>query len=435
MIFARRALQRRLDELRRALPDDKVDGLVTKLNRIDRHRMAAMWEAVVIHALTRLGDVVMEEPLKTGRRPDIAFSGPVDFTADIAAVSDEGLDDANPWQDLMARIEKAKTKLGLPTRGLDLRVEEREVVTRRGRSRKLRLPPRARLDEFIAERIVPELRAQIAAGATVFKVAIDDEVAGLTLTINPGRGHYNSGGYAPYATPTVRDSNPLYSALRHKAGQLKGAEGLVGVIVCDASTQSLRWSQGRGELTPVHIVDEFLRQHSSIDFVLLLTIQESPRHVLQMNPPTRTIRPVLVTRPDMADREALESLCGEAVAVMPRPVMMPVNGAMRAVEKGYDLGHHGAYGMSGATIRVSARELVETLAGLRTFGDDGARYVEARRRQPSTRLNDIEGWFLQRLRHGELPKDIRVVKGDENEDDDWIEFDFGPKDPAIAPFE
>lgn len=435
MIFARRALQRRVNDLRTVMSAEAVDALVDRLNRMRRDRMAAVWEVVVIHALTRLGKVALEAPLETGRRPDVAFAGPIDFTADITTVSDEGLDEANPWDDLMVRVEVAKTKLGLPIGGLDLRVEEQEVVTSRGRLRRLRLPPRPRLDTFIAERIVPELRAQMDAGRTVLRLVIDDESASLTLTIDPAQGHYNSGGYAPYAAPTILDSNPLYRALRSKAKQLKGAEGRTGIVVGDASSQSLRPTRGRGEVAPQDIVGEFLRQNSSIGFVVLLTIHEASRPILSAEPPSRTVRPIVITRTDDADGPALEQLFGAAVALMPVPAMMPVNGALRAMETGYDIGNHGGFHMNDHRIRISARELVETLAGLRTFGDDGAKFVEARRKHPSTSRNLIEGWFLRRLTRGQLPTGIRVVKGGEDDNDDWIEFDFGPKDPAIAPFE
>lgn len=435
MIFARRALQRRLSELRRSLPTAEVDRLAVRMDKANRDRTAAMWEVVVVHALQQLGEVQLETPLISGRRPDIAFSGPIAFTTDVTTVSDEGLDEANPFQDLMEKIEAAKTTLGLPIGGVDLQILEKEVLIAGGKKRQLRLPLRGRLDDLVHTSITPALKAQINAGEKVLRVVMDDAVAGFTLTIDPARSPYSTGGYGSYASPTVIDSNPLYSALKGKAKQLKGAGGLTGVIVGDASTSSMREPYGRSTLSPRDIALEFLRQHKSVGFVVMLTIQESQRSVFGFPPPNRSVASMLVTRPDEAARPSLDSLFAAVVSLMPVPAMMPVNGALRAQEPGYDLGHHGAYEMQGSKIRVSARELVETLAGLRNFGDDGAKYVEAKRKRPSSEPNRIEATFLRELKLGRLPVEIRVIKGSEDDNDDWIEFEFGRSDPAIAPFE
>lgn len=68
--------------------------------------MAAMWEVVILHALSLQSAVATEEPLASGRRPDVRFDdGRIGFTADITCVSDEGLDEANPNHELSQEIE------------------------------------------------------------------------------------------------------------------------------------------------------------------------------------------------------------------------------------------------------------------------------------------------------------------------------------------
>jgi hypothetical protein len=127
MIFTRRSLQRRLDELRATLGDAAVGGLAARLNRPGRDSLSAMWELVVLHGLARHGQVVSEQPLGSGRRPDVRFvNGNISFTADITTVSDEGLDEANPYQALSEEIEIAKKRLGLPIGGVDLRIHSRQ---------------------------------------------------------------------------------------------------------------------------------------------------------------------------------------------------------------------------------------------------------------------------------------------------------------------
>jgi hypothetical protein len=42
--------------------------------------------------------------------------------------------------------------------------------------------------------------------------------------------------------------------------------------------------------------------------------------------------------------------------------------------------------------------------------------------------------FERCLAQGRLPIAMNVVKGDEDDPDDWIVIEFGPSDPAIRPF-
>src|SRR6516165_6123352 len=100
MLFARRAMQRRLNELRGLLGDAAVDSLVARLNQPDNHRLAAVWEVVVLHALSKHGTLGHEVPLPSGRRPDVQFTASgLSFIADITATSDEGLHEKNPYRE------------------------------------------------------------------------------------------------------------------------------------------------------------------------------------------------------------------------------------------------------------------------------------------------------------------------------------------------
>ena len=435
MIFSRRALQSRLDDLRMQFADDVADGLAARLNRPGKDRLAAMWEVVVLQAFAGLGELRHERELTSGRRPDIDFEGPVvSFVADVTTVSDEGLDETNPYFELSQALEQVKTRLGLPIGGLDLQVHSLEEVTARGSRRLLRLPPRPRIQEFVQATIKPLLQTQIAEGAEVLRIAFDDEDVGVDITIDPRRSPYSTGGYAAYASPTIKDRNPLYGALKAKAGQLRGAPGYTGIIVGDAHSASLRPNAfDRRTITSGEIAREFLRQHSSVDFVLLLTISEEQQR-FGTDRPTRWIDPLLVVRDDDARAPSLQELALEAIARMPTPIRMPINAALRAREPGYDLGFHGGYSMNARTIRISSRELVEILAGKRTLADNGAKHVEKARALGRSQPNHAQAAFDRNLREGRLPDIIQVIKAGENEEDDWIEFRFGEPDPAISTF-
>lgn len=434
MIYPRRALQRRLDELREGLDGGVVDKLAERLNCPGKDSVAAMWEVVVLHGLSRGGALQNEVALPSGRRPDIVFEqGALRFTADVTAVSDEGLNKDNPYRELHDLIEQAKRKLKLPIGGLDVTVRARHDRTKRGTRTVLMLPPRGRLQQFVSQTVVPLLREQIDAGKTVLRFAIDDDDIGLDITIDPAKSPYSSGSFATYDTPKIKDRNPLYHALRGKADQLRGADGVTGVIVGDGDCVALsRRAANWDEVSTQQIVTEFFRQFSSIDFVLLLSVQETKSGFGVFPPPVRENVASLFARAGCEARAGLNSLFDAMVRHFPTPTMTPVNGALRAREEGYGLGHHGGYTMSGSKVRMGLREFTEIFAGLRTLRDSGAKNVEAARSHLQD-SNPVQAIVVRNLLEGRLPASIEIIKTDENDNDDWIEIHFGEIDPAIAP--
>jgi len=436
MIFARRALQRRLRELRATIGDSAVDGIVDRLNLPGRDRVAAMWEVVVLHGLAVCGNLVSEQPLPSGRRPDAWFdNGRLRFTADVTTASDEGLDKQNPYSRLSDIIERAKWKLGLPIGGVDVQIHSRTHESSRGKRTFLKLPPVGKLEAFVKDDLMPRFREQLDAGERVLRVFINDDQLGLDIVIDPSKSPYSSVGFTAYDIPTIKDRNPLYSALKEKAEQLQGADGITGVILGDGDCAALAEREASSRYVSADaIAREMLRQYSSVNFVLLLTIREERRHYFPPNNPTRRVHPILVCREGDSRRSELEAIFGAMLEQFPRPVMMAKNGTLRAREEGYDSGHHGAYQLVGRKIRMSSRELIEVLAGLRTLDDNGARNVKASRSLPS-RPNPTKQAFLRKLLDGRLPVRINVDETGENDNDDWIEFEFGEADAAIAPFE
>ena len=435
MIYRRRALQRRLDELRDALDGEAVDRLAERLNRPGKDRVAAMWELVVLHGLSKCGHLQNEVALASSRRPDILFEQRMlRLIADVTAVSDEGLDKDNPYHELSQLIESAKSKLKLPIGGLDLRVRARQERTKRGTRTVLRLPPRGELQGFVRQAIVPQLREQMTAGTFPLRIAIDDDDVGLDITIDPTKSPCNTCSFAAYDVPQIKDRNPLYSALKAKAEQLRGADSITGIIVGDGDCVALSGRSGSwGEVSAKHIVAEFLRQFSSIDFVLLLSVRESRHGWAPYPSPVRQNDANLLVREEFDARSELNTLLHAMIAHFPTPAMMPVNGALRAREDDYDTGHHGGYSMSGSNVvRIGLREFTEIFAGLRSLQDNGAKRVEAARKL-SQKANPFQGVVLRNLKAGRLPESIVIIKTGEEDNDDWVEIRFGDIDPAIAP--
>jgi len=390
-----------------------------------------MWELVVLYGLSKCGHLQNEVTIASRRRPDVLFEqDSLRLTADVTAVSDEGLDDNNPYHELSDLIEDAKKKLKLPIGGLDLRVRAKDEITKRGTRTVLLLPPRATLRTFVDEVIVPQLRDQIADDAFPLRVAIDDEDVSLDITIDPTRSPNSSGAFVAYDVPRIKDRNPLFNALKAKAAQLRTADGITGVIVGDGdcvalSVRSADWRR----VSTKQIIDEYFRQFSSIDFVLLLSVREIGHGCASYlaNEASSFFRPGFHAGTE------LDTLFESMVSHFPKPAMMPNNGALRAREDDYGLGHHGGYGMSGSSmVRLGLREFTEIFAGLRSLDDNGAKNVEAARKLPHE-TNLIQGTVMRNLMDGRLPESIEVIKTDEDESDDWVEIRFGKVDPAVAP--
>jgi hypothetical protein len=277
------------------------------------------------------------------------------------------------------------------------------------------------------------LRAQIAEGRHVLEVVIDDDTAGLKLRIDPAKSPYSSGSYASYDVPTIKDRNPLYNALRAKADQLRGADGVSGIIVGDADSRTLAGSgNGRDEIDARAIAGEFLRQHGSVNFVLLLSVREEPRQVLQIDPPIRRLHALLTFSGTSPPPMALETLFHQMMGAFPKPVAMPINAALRSRETGFGWGFHGGGQMSRNRIRISAREIMEVLAGHRTIQETNAwHHWSSAGDEPVP--NTMPNPFERRLLEGRIPTAMSVVPGGEDAADDWIEIEFGDPDPAIAP--
>jgi hypothetical protein len=386
-----------------------------------------------MHALAPLGTVQSESALANGRRPDIVFhSEALSFTADVTTVSDDGVDDQNPVFQLNTLLEQLKTRLRLTMGGAELRVHSREDVSREGNRTTLRLPPSRRLSEFVRRRIEPELRAQISEGRRKLRISIDDDEAGLDLLIDPDKSPYNSVGHASYNAPTRKTSNPFYNALKAKARQLRFATGHTGVIVGDGGSASLRDRHlHRDGVDAGTIAQEFLRQHRSITFVLVLTVREEA--CAAGSSPKRMLDARMAVQPGFPANEALKVLIERMIRNMPFPVATASNAAFRAQEHGYGWGYHGGYEMSRDGVKIGSRVLMEFLAGrlsLEEFNGLHGWHPAGTRRDKATTVNP----FALALGQGRLPKDIVVIRTSENDADDWVNIRFGEADPAISPF-
>ncbi|MDW9620160.1 hypothetical protein [Sinorhizobium meliloti] len=429
MIFYRRVVQAELHRLRKHLDGYVVDRLVRRLNAPDRDRLAAMWEVVVLSALCELGEVVVEAPTRAGRRPDVLFNGSPNFIADITSISDQGLEDRNPVDELSVEIERGKAALGLPVGGLDLRIGSYRRRLGTGQQVDLRIPHRRDIPEFVQRRIIPEIKLRMDAGELPMRIEIKDDEAELTVLIDPSKGPFNSGGYASYNVSEAIDRNPLANALERKAEQLLDAEGLRGIFVCDtgsASIQDRRFSTYG--YSPKDIIRHFLRCHSHIDFVVTLAVWERQFGTLDARERERRVDVTLYARQGVECEAELKSLVDALVRRFPKPRATGENGRRQAGDIIYRWGFHGGHSMTGRSVKISVREIAELLAGKCTVEDLNQRHQWNERDG-----RHIPNPFERLLNQGRLPIGVTIESG-APADDDWIEFSFGEPDPAISKF-
>jgi hypothetical protein len=265
------------------------------------------------------------------------------------------------------------------------------------------------------------------------KLVVDEPGARFTISYE-GLSNFSGGSHRAYDSALSIKNNPIYNQLKAKAKQLRGAapEAIRLLIVCDGDCATMSRRTPLEGFSATQIAERFLRDTNSVDLVLLATVEEhhggvwrprqlSCRYDLAAAPlgfrPNRLTNSVVIL---------LRQLLQSAVERIPKPVLTPANAVRRNIDS--EVGAKMSYAIKakGKEVRISARALQELLAGVISYD----RFAEA------------HGWeggqgnmFLGNLTSGQLFVSARIDSGvNENEDDDWIVFEFGAPDPAVSPF-
>ena len=442
MIFARRSIQRFIDRLSKALPQDIAEKLVRNLNRNDRASLDFEWEVAVTFALDRLGEIDYESDHGGESLPDVTFrlSGQetVCFVADVATVSDRGREEENPIRMLSDFLHEKARALGMPG-GFQYRVEGDQTGKRFGdRKVKLAMPHRKKLRVFLEKHVTPRLREIKETELAEAEIPISEP---YRMSITYRKDATASGGsHLSYTTAYSLTRNPVYTSLKGKARQLSrsGFEKRKGIILCDGSCELLR-SQLRwgGNYSGQEIIEDFLRQNSSISFVVTLRVEQSHRGVFDRSHDRRLKIKVFQNQ---TARFTLDDEISQLLQQIPDLLPMPVNTAINAVygiEAGkYGIGktHYGgstvSSGINSASIRISSRTLLGLLAGT----TDPSRFAED---HWPDRIGTTEGTnnpFAAAVARG-MTIEAVAVEHKEDEDDDWITFEISWPDVAMTPFQ
>lgn len=441
-VFSRRALQQSINRLAALLQRDQLSSIVDRLNRSGNSRLPAMWELVMLDALSREGVLRHESPLPNGRCPDfeltvsLAASEQIQVIGDVATVSDAGLDEQNPVDVLRAELYRLAAKAGLNPNHFGYDVRGARVGPYGDARMKLFLPLKGPLLMLMGKEVAPwifRLKTE-PQQPNSFEYATPE--IGFSLTYDPMQ-RYARGGHLSYDVAASRDKNPLFKALKGKIDQLKGVSptAIRLVIACDGGSALLRQSllmRSPGTFIAREVAEDFLRKNSSIDAVLLATIEEQ-RQILD---PTTTFRmkydivvaPLRVRSQRMTPVviAALETVLSKAVQHIPQPIQSAYNAAARCHLPGCGPDMIGGYKMTDRNISLSSRALQRLLAGEITNHE----FIAAHG------WNDAQGPsnpFSRAVRSGQMIIKIEI-EGAGDKDDDWLTFSFGMPDPAAAPF-
>ncbi len=230
--------------------------------------------------------------------------------------------------------------------------------------------------------------------------------------------------------------NPVYAALKSKAGQLKksGSIDPLGIFICDGGCTLLsRPGRQQMQIGLDEVVGEFFRQNSSIAFVGVLVF-----------PPTRAeaftgvVKELRITGRIYVNPRAtrqvpegpLLELLNRGVAALPLPTATPRDAlywiARSKPHTGKTIGVlQVSGGIMGQSVKMSARKMQEILSGEITADQHFASY--GRPGEP------VDNPFTRARKAGLTIETIKVTKLADS-DDDEVEVWFGLPDPAVARF-
>jgi len=423
-LFSRRVLQRIIYENSAFLSRAQCDVVCGRLNKSHAGYLATEWEQAILNAASKVGSVTHERTIgKTN--PDLIFNSAnpsVEFIADITAASDLGYENDNPVEPFDEEFRRHLKKRNLLMGGFDVRIDADSSKLYRGSKERVRLKlPRKRSDwrEKIFNRSFLSFLQSVGSEPErnhQFDAVSDD--TGVHISYNPARRGFIGGSHLAYTIATHLAKNPVYHALKEKGDQLKAAnwDGMAGIFLCDGDCQLLTtrrpsWSSYSVE----DIIRYFLRQFDSVSFLVLFTVKEvsgqmRPAAQFYKNPKKRF------------ESVNLEAVLDRLLKAMPIPETTPFQ-ARHAIKSGRGLAGRPLNGMTISNkVEMSARELLEILAGKRTIEQFEQNHSFSSGTNP----------FARELARGRLISRVTIQHVPEH-DDDRVTIEFGTPDPAISP--
>ena len=333
----------------------------------------------------------------------------------------------NPVEAFSEELSRQARKTNIRTGGFSFHVGEKRQPTYRGsgNQRSLLLPSPSQFAACIFNSAWADfIRLVKSQPDKTHEYTARSNSPGVLVSIayHPGRYGVFQGQHGSYTCANVVNDNPVFNALKLKARQLKksGYAGPKGIMICDGGCRMLTSWPDWSTYSLTQVVAEFFRQHKSVDFVAIIVIKPGNhwgRNEHAYDPKWFVPKRSRLSAPDLG------RLITEVVSRLPPVQLMPEN-AVRVMKwkKSGRYGPQGGWSMGGNTIRISARDLLALMAGQL----DQERFVK--------HYDTGGGNFFDRcLKRGQLITSASVERVSDA-DDDWIVFEIGAPDPAVAPF-
>ena len=434
-LFTRRVIQKCLDENAEFVSTKNLRDWVQRLNKVSNDYVATEWEVILLRGFAKFG-TVLHEPTLGQRQIDLifeSFDGKLKFAADVAAISDQSLHDKNPIDrfrdELSMRVKKSKIDTGR----FVFRVEEEQPAPYRGtgKKRRLLLPSVGEFPNLVFntafDKYIDTIRKEPQHERDHHVLNSSPDVD-ITIQYQPGAGKGVGGtSYGSYTGTTVRDDNPLYNTLKNKAIQLRqsGYKGIRGIIVCDRGSRIFTEMSNWSTYTMHEVVNEFFRQNESVAFVMTIGIKSSSSTFEGRF--HNDFEPKLFVNGSSEDWVSnLDHLFSRVVSSLPAIYQTPEN-AMNSLKWNQSTKRTkpflGGSILRGNEIRISARELLDLLAGRL----DQARFAE------NHAVGGGNNIFSLYQAQGKMIKRAEVERRPE-EDDDWVILEFSTDDPAVSNF-
>lgn len=435
-VFTKRVIQKKIDENSVFLSEDQIQHHVDALNRADQETIDFEWEVVILNVFNKIGNVVHEPDLDGTSRVDLYFRSRddqwVEFIADIATVSDRGIETENRKEDFQNELNRLIRKYDLRPGCFSWHIDGHVQGNYRNGKMKLKLPEKVNwLEVFNSDftKFISEIKLSPGIPHEFVK---NSNSIGCSVVYNPNQTH-QIGHFPSYTVAYSRNKNPVYNALKRKAAQLRKANfnGIQAIILCDGGCHLLNDTRrSASNFNLDEVINYFLKDNSSINFVLTFATEEVQRP--PMGQRKRQFRINSRFYPNLSHDKYEQEKIFNLIKLLPNYFPIPVttaNNAQRFLE--YDgqkgMSFEGGLTVSEKQIRMSSRALLELLSGQ----VDPAKFFErqhnfsfGRKENNIFKLRAIEGCMFQRVR----------IEKCEDRDDDWIVFEFGEPDPAVAPF-
>jgi len=459
-IFGRRTTQRLIDETATVITRRQINKIVDELNAMSTtETLSPDWELILLNVFSKIGRVRHEQTFEGNTKPDLFFEckthPDVQFVADIRTVSDKGFKAANAFDalfdDLMNRVQSRGLRalsFSLDVGGnhreiqrgqffIDPQDASQTIQYKGGTKTRLKMPGKARFEEKIFDKGFEQFLGEIEASPAlkrVHHVTSKSEDLDVKITYDPNQ-MFAGGGHLEYRRINHLTQNPLFQALEEKASQLIGSKfnGTLGIVICDGGFTPFHSLPHFSTHTVEQVITYFFNHNPLISFVLTFVLKKASH---DFGAPIRIATTLYSNTSFKAQEDHFMECLNEMIQFFPEPKADAFN-ALYSVkgkyphEGGYITMREEQYHGNATRITISARIILELLAGRMSYDEFAERYgFVAVDPFPARGPNP----FQISLRNGALITDISFQRGDTESDDDAVIISLDGPDPAVSPF-